>query len=349
MKLSLTKAHCLAAAVAGVALCAAAIGGGACRWHDAPAPFVWLDVAVVHFVAALPLAASLAAALLQLSWRRSTLAVLGPEAIALLVVPALYVHARCKSDLNQAVELSRQSRYGETSVLLHRILALQPDAQWGGTSVALAAANTDEIVHRIEEQIAAPFPETATDADRIHRAQQLAMLGRNREAIALLDSTPSLADSAEGCNLRGTIHETQGQWLDAREWYTRAKTALRSLPGSRAQTGGLAQAITGIAFCERKLGRLHEAEAAWQELLALAPTADTHFLLAQFYEDTQQAAKAQFHARQAMTVDPERYSRDGQRLLDKLITSHFGCLGVFDAEHRSPSGPIPRRPAEANR
>jgi tetratricopeptide (TPR) repeat protein len=74
------------------------------------------------------------------------------------------------------------------------------------------------------------------------------------------------------------------------------------------------------------------AEAAYQQLLELDPSADTHFLLAQFYEGTQQAAKAQFHARQAMALAPDRYDQAGQRLIDKLITHHFGCWGASAAE-----------------
>jgi hypothetical protein len=67
-------------------------------------------------------------------------------------------------------------------------------------------------------------------------------------------------------------------------------------------------------------------------VLALAPTAESHFLLAQFYEDTQQAMKAEAHARQAMILDRRRYLAEGQNLIDKLITLHFGCWGVAAAD-----------------
>ena len=125
----------------------------------------------------------------------------------------------------------------------------------------------------------------------------------------------------------------------ARDWYGKAKAQWQSLADSAERTAGLSRSITGIAFCERKLGRLREAETAWRDLLSVSPTADTHFLLAQFYEDTQQAGKSRFHAEQAMQLDPQRYHVQGRRLIDKLVTSHFGCAGVFSADY-SPSTPF---------
>ena len=197
----------------------------------------------------------------------------------------------------------------------------------------------DEIMHRIEARLMAPLSGDATDEERIARAKDLAMLGRNREAIAVLDSLPALTDSAPACNLRGTIYETQSQWRTALAWYAKARSTWHSLADSQERTAGLIQATTGVAFCQRKLGRLREAEAAWQELLTLSPTADTHFLLAQFYEDTQQAAKARFHADQAVRLDPSTYAKQAHALTNKLVTSHFGCAAVFSAD-RSPSTPF---------
>lgn len=339
MKASLTTAYSLAAAAAGALLCACAIASAALHWAETPLPFS-LDVALVYFLASLPLATSLAvAALAQLPRRGSTLAVFGLEAIVLVLIPRLYIHARCQNDLNQAAQLAGQFRYAEASALLHRVVALEPHATWNGNSASQAANSIDQIVRQVEAQIASPLTENATNADRLSRATNLAVLGRTTEALALLDSSDSLANSPEAHNLRGTIHESRNRWQLARDWYARAKAAWQTLPDSPDRTAGLKQAITGTAFCERKLGHLHAAEAAWHDLLEISPTADTHFLLAQFYEDTQQAAKCRLHSRQAMLLDPNRYAQQADRLMDKLITSHFGCLGVFSAEN-SPSTPF---------
>ena len=126
------------------------------------------------------------------------------------------------------------------------------------------------------------------------------------------------------CTLRSTRPASSGASRLA--WYNRATQTWQSAPPSPERTAGLAQALTGIAYSNRKLGRLPQAEAAYQELLSLAPTADSHFLLAQFYDDTQVTTKAAYHARQAMSLDPARFNHPAHQLLDRLSTSHFGCL-----------------------
>jgi len=74
---------------------------------------------------------------------------------------------------------------------------------------------------------------------------------------------------------------------------------------------------------------LTEAEAAYRQRLDLAPTAESHFLLALFYEDTQQSARAREHARLAMQLSPARFGERGRRLIDKLDSLHFGCWSRF--------------------
>lgn len=328
--------HTLAAVAGGSAL-VLATAVRALGWHESPAPFYWLDVALVYFLAALPLATTLATALPRVanSSHGNVGTIVALEILALIGVPNLYVHARNQHDINRSIGYAQQSRYGEASQLIHRTLKLAPRAMWHGKPLSDVAATIDQVVARLESSIVSPLPSRVTSEDRIQRAEALAMLDRNQEALDILEASPLLAHDANACNLRGTIYETQRQWRPARDWYRESKTAWQLVAESPDRAAGLARAATGVAFCERKLGRLREAEAAWQELLSLAPTADNqasaHFLLAQFYEDTQQAEKAQFHAQQAMKLNPQQYVEPGRQLLGKLVTSHFGCIGIINS------------------
>jgi tetratricopeptide (TPR) repeat protein len=137
--------------------------------------------------------------------------------------------------------------------------------------------------------------------------------------------------------LRGTIRENRGDWDEGLAAYRAARSAWEARPPSPARDAGIVQAATGAAYCLRKSGHYARAEAAYLELLALAPTADSHFLLAQFYEDAQQAAKAREHARRAIELAPDRYAQAGERLIKKMALNQFGCFGVYRAE--GPSGP----------
>ena len=94
----------------------------------------------------------------------------------------------------------------------------------------------------------------------------------------------------------------------------------------------LALALASAA-CKKDDAPTTPSAPTYQEVFARAPTADSHFLLAQFYDDTQQTRKAREHARRAMTLAPQRYQQEGEKLIRKLTVFHFGCFHVFSAEN----------------
>ncbi len=169
------------------------------------------------------------------------------------------------------------------------------------------------------------------------------MLGRTGDALDVLKPVDDPVWTAEVEDLRGTIHETRGEWEPGLAAYRAARRGGRGRGGRRRRrAAGVLRAATGVAYCLRKAGRYAEAEGAYREVLALAPTADSHFLLARFYEDAQQAGSAREHARRAIELAPDRYAHDGEKLIRKLTVFQFGCLRVFEAE----GGPAPNATPE---
>jgi tetratricopeptide (TPR) repeat protein len=249
-------------------------------------------------------------------------------AAAAMFLFKFYAHARAQSEAARAFDLYEQGRLVDAREVLGDALAFSPRAQWRGLRLAGVAARLDSAIATVEHRVIEPLASDASDAERLSRARDLAMLERTDEALAVLAGSATLAASAEAENLRGTVYETQRAFAKARESYRMASARWQEREDSPDKAAGLSVALKGVAFCERKLGRLVEAEDGYQELLQRAPNADTHFLVAQFYEDTQQARRAQFHAREAMRLDPERYGERGRMLVDKLMTSHFGCWSI---------------------
>ena len=248
-----------------------------------------------------------------------------------LVVPWTYVGARCRHEVNDLGNLLQQSRWGEARTLVHDLLALDSGLAWNGVPLSKLAVEIDRAVGDLESRAALPLAARAPVDERLDRARDLAMLGRTSAALELL-TLPMLAANPEAGNLAGTIHENRGDWQAALDAFTRAMAEWRLQPSSPAQAEGLLRATTGIAYCQRKSGHYSQAEATYRQLLDLSPTADSYFLLAQFYEDSQQAEQARVHARRAMALAPEKYGDQGKRLIDKLTLHHFGCLSVYAAE-----------------
>lgn len=315
---------------------------GAVIFSGSPVGPVWRAVAALGVTTG---AALLSAALLakpSLGGRSRPVAQLAAFALlglAALVLPvATYIGARVTRDLTQLSELLEQSRFGEAQSLARRLLAFDPGAKLDRRPLSDVAGEIDRVVLELESSVASPLAAIAEERERLDRARALAMLGRTDGALDLLRDAPAWDIAAEACNLRGLIYETTGEWALGRECYQRASSIWEAMADSPERTAGLVQALHGIAYCERKMGDNPAAESAYLQSLELAPTADSHFLLARFYEDTQQSAKAREHARRAMLLAPSRYQKQGEELIDKLMTLHFGCLGAYNAEGQPLSG-----------
>jgi tetratricopeptide (TPR) repeat protein len=148
------------------------------------------------------------------------------------------------------------------------------------------------------------------------------MLGDTDRALEAIESISEEAFLPDVYNFRGTIYEARGDWALAVESFQLGlDTATRTEMQLRA--------ITGLAYSQRKSGDYVGAAKSYQMLVTRAPTADSHFLLAQFYEDAQDAGKSRHHARQAMTLNPGRYQAEGEKLIRKLTVYQFGCLRAF--------------------
>jgi tetratricopeptide (TPR) repeat protein len=260
-------------------------------------------------------------------------------AVVLVAIPWTYLAARTRDDLRRLEELLAQSRLGEAFELAAATWQVDPQAEFDGRPLDRTLAELERTVTEIATRASAPLVADNTAEPYLARARDLAILGQTTPALAALDAAPRGAESPAVQLLRGTIYETRGQWTAGEAAYERARQLIgRELrtaepaagpsPPAEEIAAALAQAITGVAFCQRKAGNYDAAAKTYAELLALAPTADTHFLLAQFYEDAQATERAHQHARQAMALDPERFGGRGELLLDKLRTRHFGCFGV---------------------
>lgn len=298
-------------------------------WRSAPWPLVWPDVALVYWLCLLGLAAAVGHA--ARGGGKSHSARLVVAVLALLVFPPFYIYVRIASEAQRAYELLGESRFGEAQSLLDQILRLRSGATWNNVNLREANERLQALIAPIEARIQLPLESNAASDTRLARARDLAMLGRTEESLSALDASPALDDSPEASVLRGAIHEAQGRWQTALDWYARAVKPFVNEPvdASAEPVDTRLKALSGIGHCERKLGRLHQAEAAYSQLLALAPTAETHFLVAQFYEDTQQTSLAKAHARQAVVLAPDHFKDRARHLETKLSTTHFGCFSAF--------------------
>jgi hypothetical protein len=383
--------------VGALGMLVASLAAGAWDEGKAPFPYAWRDVAVVHFLCALPFAWVLARFIqrhvrelvavalaifvfglslapltetfrpgvasaiysypfLAVVLRAGSACGLGLSAILLMavmtrsrgrhapkagpvlaglaalvwfLVPTIHVNERCKQDQVRLGQAWNLARLGEARPLVHGLTILDPRGEWNGQPLRKAAVRLDDMARKLEGLVAQPLAEQATVAQRLERARNLARLGRTQAAIDVLAIVQDPQSAPEVDNLRGGIYQIQGDWKLGLASYRQALAAWESQPPSAARSQGLVTATKGIGYCQRKLGQFPQAEATYQQLLALSPTADSYLLLAEFYEDSRQADKARLHARRAMALDPTRYQQQGDSVLHRLSIANFGCMSIF--------------------
>ena len=262
-------------------------------------------------------------------------------AIGFVLIPSTYVSARCRHDAGQVMELLEQSRFGEATHLLDRILGLNFNYQHNGEPVRRMLAELKATVELLTSRVEGQLSTMATVDEHIERARELAMLGQLEQASATLRATGVSESNPDVCGLLAIISENQNQWDTALDLYLNCQNLWQAMPQEARRSEGIYTSTRGIAFCCRKLGKIEQAEDEWLKLLALSPTADTHFLLAQFYEDVQQTTKADEHATKAAELAPSRYRDKSEALVKKMRQLHFGCFRLHQSTgSRNTSGGI---------
>jgi tetratricopeptide (TPR) repeat protein len=253
----------------------------------------------------------------------------------------MYLDARGRHDAQQYASLREQSRPGEARSLLLRILMLNPTIRQEGRLLRSDLRELDQTIEFLLQETSTEVSPAFSFNQRLVRARQLAMLGRTNEAVEMLLELPETNNRAEACTLLGTIHENRHDWNSALHFYSIAKNLLKSSPTNAGNSFEEYQITMGSAYCWRRLGQLNEARVSYLKLLEIDPGADTHFLLAQFFEDIQETSSAQHHALMSMQFDPKRYASKSGELIRRLQAHHFRCLSVYQDSKRAATKVMP--------
>jgi len=201
-----------------------------------------------------------------------------------------------------------------------------PGCEISGQPIGLLSRQLTEHLQILSQQARLLSADRSLEG-RIESGRILAILGERDAAIECLTAAiEQQPRSAQTWQILGAVYEHQEEWSDALQAY---QTAAELWPHNTTldeDMSGQIAAWKGIAFVQRKQGRLREADAAYQQFIAIAPTAANHFLLAQFYESAERSATAIAHARQAATLDPTNYDAPAADLIRKVSQGGFGCL-----------------------
>lgn len=237
-----------------------------------------------------------------------------------LVPTGVYRLARITQTTDRLQELQSQSRMGEFVALSGDLLVIAP-------AVSFREQRLAKLLTPLERQVTSMTEALPQIRDKYQKGRLLAMLGKREEALEALNLNSSTNLSAEICLLAGTIYEHNADWSKSQFWYERARQQLDQTNSTNSSLW--ATAYRGLGFSHRKQGHNRAAESAYLKLLEFEPTADTHFLLAQFYENAQAGEKSTFHLNRAVELDPQQYQESASELKAKLQSYQFSCFRLW--------------------
>lgn len=247
--------------------------------------------------------------------------------LAACVLPQAYAHLTTQAQL-QALE---ESLPAQRWVLARRqatvVLATRPQATVLQQPVSAVVTQLDSQIQILQKLVDQPLPSNAHPSVIGQQVTAFMQLDRNEEALRamrpLTEQPQSVPVVLDYC---GLCCQRLEQWQDSQLWYTRSLKFWQQQPAGPQTEAALRSAWKGIAFALRRLDQPAAAEQAYLTALKNVPSAELHFLLAQFYEDQQQTALAAKHARQAVLLSPATYRSPAQELIDRMSHAHIGCL-----------------------
>lgn len=257
---------------------------------------------------------------------RLTVATLGLGFLLVSLPAATQFQALVHARQTELQEFLGQSRLSEARRAAREVALADPERQISGQSARLLSRQLAEHLQSLSRQAHHLSADRSFDG-RLEFGRVLAILDERDAAIeSLTAAIEQQPHSARAWQILGAVYEHQEAWADALQAYqTAAELWPQSASSEEARAGEIA-AWKGIAFAQRKRGQLSDADAAYQQLIAIAPTAPNHFLLAQFYESAERSATAIEHANRAATLDSANYAAPATDLIRKVSQGGFGCL-----------------------
>ncbi len=260
---------------------------------------------------------------------RSKWAPLGIGIVLATLIPFTYGQFLGSYYETQLTEALKNQRLTLAKSVTQQWGHLAPDDRWNGQSLRRVHLQLISEVERIETTLNRLSPTEAQSNPGLVASLYLQLddfAGAERTIQPYLDTAEPSPFAWDTC---GLILQRQERWADSEQAYHKAFELWSAMNATPNQQEGLASALRGMAHAQNRQGQTRKAEETYLKLLEINDSAETHFLLAQFYEEEQQTAEAFHHASRAMALAPSRFSEAGQTLIDQLQSAHMGCFQIY--------------------
>ncbi len=258
--------------------------------------------------------------------RRNALLAAALAGIAALLLPAVYADDLNRRHSTIAADLLERQQLVAAQRVVDRLCAVGSERLVRGVAPPVVKRKLARTVGALEQRLFTADPKQLDASQTIEMARALAMLDRGAEARRIV--TPLAESRAEAALLLAAILQQQHEWEASSSWYQAGARLLRAAPDSRERTAGLVQAIDGIAFNARELGRYNEAERSYQDGLSELPAAAAHFhfQLGRHHQLGGRPFAAIEHLQKSAQLDPSGHGVSAEAIISQLAAGSPGCV-----------------------
>lgn len=245
---------------------------------------------------------------------------------AAIALPAVFINDLIGKQTVLASDLLARQQLVAADRVIARLCAAGSNRPLRGAEPTTVRRKLARTIRALEQRVDRANPAAFDAQQTIELARTLAMLDRAAAAQELLE--PLAGERADAALLLAATLQEQQIWEASLAQFASAARLLRDMPDSAQRTAGLVQAIDGIAFCERELGRFREAQQSYEAGLRELPNAAAHFhfQLARHHQLGGRPTTAMAHLQQAATLDPQGYGSQSAALIRQLAAGSPGCL-----------------------
>jgi len=300
-------------------------------------PEHWLSLELMRLLTSIVLSYPFALLINEISknWKDneitpvSNAAPVGIGIVLATIVPLVYGQFLADYYETQLTDALQNQRLALARTITHSWSHLAPEAKWNGESVRSLDREIENEVARIRSTLERLSPEEAQSNPGIVASLYLQLDDFAGAVKTIRPHLEAAAPSPFAWDTYGLILQRQERWIESEQAYRKAYELWTAEVPDQQNDQGLASALRGIAYAQNRRGQVRRAEETYLELLRMDASAETHFLLAQFYEEEQQTEEAFHHATRAMTLAPSRFREAGQTLINQLQSTHMGCFQIY--------------------
>ncbi|QDT09722.1 hypothetical protein K239x_16720 [Planctomycetes bacterium K23_9] len=248
-------------------------------------------------------------------------------AVMAVALPSVYTDSVSKTMTNQLNRALSNQRTVKAAAYARKLRHLRPRARIGDVAIATLIESLQSRIADLEavaSRSLSPRSPASSLANRVTALVQLEHLDEALIAIRPLLSGDKFHPAS--FDFYGLCFQRLGDPGQSLIGYQMAIQFWADQPDSIQKRQSLESAWKGVAFAARQLSNRRMEERAFHELLAVAPAASNHLLLAQCYKEHQKMALAVKHAKQAAAMDPALQPRL-EAISASIARDHLGCLG----------------------